>query len=260
MRAAAIGLISLAGISIGSLFVIPPVTQDPTYHAFADRRTFWGVPNFWNVVSNAAFLGVAAAGLRALRNRQAFTERWEGVSFRILLAGTALVGIGSGWYHLRPNDQTLFWDRLPMTIVFMSLLASIIGERVDMRAGRLVVAPLLAIGVASVVYWRMCGDLRPYVVVQFYPVLAIPFLLLTGGARYTGAVWTWLMAALYVAAKALELFDERMAHVLPVGGHPLKHVVAAAAIGCYVVGVGRRRSLNTVDTACGAEALSMTVE
>src|SRR5271163_3422367 len=94
-----------------ALLILPPIHQDPSYHAFADQRTIWGVPNFWNVVSNLPFLLVAIWGLRALRNGQAFLEQWERAAYSILLSGIALVAFGSSYYHAWPDDATLFWDR-----------------------------------------------------------------------------------------------------------------------------------------------------
>ena len=66
------------------------------------------------------------------------------MAYSILLAGVALVAFGSSYYHFHPDNRTLFWDRLPMTIVFMSLLATTIGERISFNAGRLLLVPLLA--------------------------------------------------------------------------------------------------------------------
>jgi len=57
--------------------VLPPIAQDPHYHAFADGRTLHGVPNFWNVISNIPFFLVALYGIRALRSRTAFVEPGE---------------------------------------------------------------------------------------------------------------------------------------------------------------------------------------
>ena len=143
-----------AMIFIAALFV-HPIAQNDGYHDFADQRTIWGITNFWNVVSNAAFLVTAGIGLRALKATSAFTESWERKAYGVLLAGIVLVAFGSAYYHFAPNSQTLFWDRLPMTIVFMSLFATTIGERIDMRAGRRSLLPLLLIGALSVIYWRI---------------------------------------------------------------------------------------------------------
>lgn len=40
-----------------------PYPQPQSYYAFADDRTRSGVPNFWNVTSNALFLLPGIAGL-----------------------------------------------------------------------------------------------------------------------------------------------------------------------------------------------------
>ena len=219
------------------------IVQDPRYHDFADGRTLYGVPNFWNVISNVPFLLVALYGIAAFRSRTAFTESWERIAYATVLAGTAAVAIGSGYYHLHPDDARLFCDRLPMTVVFMSLVASIIGERAGMRAGRRLLWPLVLLGMASVVYWRVSGNLLPYVIVQFGSMLVVPVLLLRFPARYTGTAFLWGMIVLYVAAKILECFDDEIGTVIATGGHPWKHLAAAAAMFLYVIGIRRRTPL-----------------
>src|SRR5436853_4373782 len=46
----------------------PRIAQDQAYHMFADRRTLWGVSNFWNVASNLIFAVIAIPGLRMLHD------------------------------------------------------------------------------------------------------------------------------------------------------------------------------------------------
>src|ERR1039457_2331665 len=95
--------------------VLPPLAQDPLYHAFADGRTLYGVPNFWNVISNVPFFLVALYGIGTFRSGTAFVEPWERIAYCVLLGATAAVGVGSIYYHLHPDNPRLFWDRLPMT-------------------------------------------------------------------------------------------------------------------------------------------------
>jgi hypothetical protein len=210
----------------------PPIVQDQRYHHFADQRTLFGVPNFWNVVSNLPFFAVAMYG--AARRRRAHFE-WTGerTVYGVLLAGTAAVGLGSMYYHLDPSDARLFWDRLPMSVIFMALVAAIAGERLTARTGRWMLAPLLLIGVSSVVYWRATGDLRLYAVVQFGSMMVVPLLLLLFPSRYgRSAGWIWGTVALYGVAKIAEL-----------GAHPWKHVIAAAALLVYVISMERHASV-----------------
>src|SRR5688572_25139004 len=116
-------LFGLTAISLIGLVFAPPIPQPQSYHQFADQRTLFGVPHFWNVVSNLPFILVGTWGL----------FRGRDVSPRMFFLGVSLTGFTSSYYHWDPNDFGLFWDRLPMSIAFMAVLAIVIEERVDAR-------------------------------------------------------------------------------------------------------------------------------
>jgi hypothetical protein len=240
----------IAGLPFAALIFLAfhgPITQNqvlPNYHHFADQRTFWGVPNFYNVLSNLPFLLVALCGWRAAASPSAFVEPWERTACRILLLSVALAALGSGYYHAWPQDSTLFWDRLPMAMAFMSLIASTIGERLSPRAGRLLLFPLLAAAVLSVVYWKTTGDLRLYALIQFYAIAALPLIIVLFPPRYSGTPGILAMVALYCLALALDRSDRALADFLPTGGHPFKHLAAAAAVFAYVYTIAHRRPLH----------------
>jgi hypothetical protein len=59
----------------------------------------------------------------------------------VLFSGILLTGFGSSYYHWNPNDDK-FWDRLPMTLCFMAILAAAVEKRVDARAGAVLLWPL----------------------------------------------------------------------------------------------------------------------
>jgi hypothetical protein len=203
-----------------SLALLPHVAQDESYHAFADHRTIWSIPNFWNVVSNLPFAIVGVLGLWRLR----------GTTARVLSTGLLLTCVGSVNYHLVPTDTRLIWDRLPMTLVFMSFVAAVIAQGRSRRWETLILAPLLILGVASIWWWKTSGDLLPYVLVQFGPVMVI----LPAFWRATGKRWLWRIAALYAAAKIAELYDPSIYSALPWSGHTWKHLLGAAAGYCIV--------------------------
>jgi hypothetical protein len=235
-------LIGLAFAAVLTVFWHPPILQDAGYHHFADGRTILGVPNFWNVISNTPFFFVALWGF-AVGRKGAFAENWERRAYFILLAGLMLVAFGSGYYHVRPSDTTLFWDRLPMTIVFMTLLAITVGERISSRAGRLLLLPFLAIGAVSLLVWKLTGDLRTYGLVQFYPMLALPLMLILFPGRYNAVTGIWAMIAFYALAKLLEFADHMLWNAAaPLSGHPWKHVAGAIAMLCYVQTVRHRKT------------------
>jgi hypothetical protein len=212
-------------VSLVGLLLLPPIPQDQSYHQFADQRILLGMPNFWNVVSNLPFIAVGAVGLRQF-------HRDSGTI--LLFLGILLTGFGSAYYHVDPNDRILFWDRLPMAISFMAILAVTIEERVDERAGVALLWPLIGIGIFSLLLWRWTGDLRLYVWVQFFPCLALPLIFLLFPPKYSGTLYWMIAAALYALAKLFEFFDSAIYSVGPIlSGHTLKHLAAAAA--CFAI-------------------------
>ena len=136
-----------------------------------------------------------------------------------------------------------------MTIGFTAILAAIIAERISLRAGLLSLVPLIAAGIGSVVYWQMTelagrGDLRPYVLVQFYPMLGIPLLMFLFPPKYTRSADLLGAAALYALAKAFEALDTQIFGLGQiVSGHTLKHIVAAFAIYQILRMLRRRQPL-----------------
>lgn len=192
--------------------LLAPLAQDPAYHTFADPAG-----SFW---SNAAFLAVGVAGL--LRWREITAAR------RLAYLGCLLVAFGSAWYHAAPSDASLLWDRLPMAVVFAAVFTEALGS-FGAPACRRWLWPLTGVAVAGVLWWHWTGDLRPYALVQFGPMLAVPILLCR--RRVYAASW-WGLLGFYVLAKLLEFADVpifELTHRM-VSGHTLKHVAAAAAL------------------------------
>jgi hypothetical protein len=239
-----LGFLGLGIVMLGIVFCLPPIPQDPNYHAFADGRTMLGVPNFLNVVSNVPFLLVGAFGLWLVLRHDAvgpdgpLLERAERWPLFVLFAGVLLTAFGSAYYHLAPDNDRLVWDRLPMTIAFMGFFASMIGERIDVRAGTWLLWPLVWLGCASVINWHLteqrgAGDLRLYGFVVFYPLVTIPLLLWLFPARYTRSGDVIVALGWYLLAKLMEMVMDHavynVGHV--VSGHTLKHL--SAALGAY---------------------------
>jgi hypothetical protein len=224
----------LLAIVLGSLALMlshDPLPQDAGYHRFADQRVVLGVPNFFDVISNVAFLLVGVAGAVFLARR----KTGLGTAWLTFFVGVAIVSAGSGYYHANPSNGTLVWDRLPMTIAFMGLLAAILGEYVDERLGKILLVPAVLLGLFSVLYWRWFGDLRFYFWIQLIPLLTVPAVMILFRSRYSHG-WVLLVAlALYGLAKVAEAYDGEIfalsRHLF--SGHTLKHLLAA--LSCYAV-------------------------
>ncbi|MGE0560125.1 MAG: ceramidase domain-containing protein [Burkholderiales bacterium] len=221
-----------------------PIVQDRGYHVFADGRSCLGIANFGNVASNLLFLLAGIVGvLHALRSRSGAWRSWL-----VFFAGVALVFFGSAYYHGAPDDGTLVWDRLPMTVAFMGLFAALASEHLGTRLELPLLAAALAVGIFSVFWWQYSGDLRVYIWVQGAPLLAIPYVIAAFPGRYTHRHYLLYGVGLYVLAKAAELLDHQVYAVTgaAISGHTLKHLLAAAAVLCVWQMLKQRQSLTPV--------------
>ena len=234
-------LLGAALIVVVAVFLFPAIPQNEAYHNFADKRALLSIPNFLNVASNAFFLLVGASGIafvfRSPSKDKVYLidsrERWPYFAFFL---GVAITAFGSSWYHLNPNDTTIVWDRIPMAISFMALVAAVVAERISTKVGVWLLGPLIALGIASVVYWSATqsnghGDLRPYAVTQFGGLVVLVLIIALFPARYTRGSDFVIAFGFYIVAKIFETTDRAifsLAHVI--SGHTIKHIVAAFSV------------------------------
>jgi hypothetical protein len=242
-----LGVIAVAAIATVFLFTTA-IPQDPGYHQFADTRQILGIENFANVLSNLVFLIVGVAGLLyVFRYASQICIFGLEVAYGVFFVGIFLTSFGSSYYHLAPGNETLVWDRLPMTIGFAALVTIVVGEYVSEQIAARLLVPLLLIGFASVEYWawteaRGVGDLRPYALVQFLPMLMIPVILLRRQPFIGKARYFWWMIASYFAAKLFEFFDAEvyaLGHII--SGHSIKHIAAALTPAIFLYALTQRR-------------------
>jgi len=160
----------------------------------------------------------------------------------VLFLGIILTALGSAFYHLNPNNNTIVWDRIPMTIIFMAFTAITIAEFINPLLARNLLLPFLFLGIGSVLWWYYTeikghGDLRVYFFVQFYPMIFTPLIMVlyyTGESkfsfRYLGLILVW-----YIVAKIFEHFDLTIYAYTGISGHTLKHLAAAVSTLYFVL-------------------------
>ncbi|MBW9259040.1 MAG: hypothetical protein K1566_01515 [Candidatus Thiodiazotropha sp. (ex. Lucinisca nassula)] len=224
-------LVSLLLFPLVLLLLIDPIPQDEAYHRFSDTGSFLGIPNFLDVLSNLAFLLVGTLGIAfCLKNHTGPGHS----GWLVMFVGISLVSFGSIHYHWNPNNQTLVWDRFPMSVGFMGLLTALLSEYVNRRFSCLLI-PLVFVGISSVLYGYFFEDLRLYVWVQFIPLLTLPFFMVLFRNGYTHQGMLIVALLLYALAKAAEAYDTAVFQMTGeiVSGHTVKHLLAAA--GCYTV-------------------------
>ena len=218
---ASLALAGLTALVAIIAFLSSRTPQPLRYHQFADQRAWLAVPNFGDVASNLVFAVFGVWGLVWLAKltpeaaSQRFLDSRERWFYLAVFFGMLLTAAGSAYYHLASDNDRLVWDCLPMTIVFMSLVAAMIAQRISVRA--------------ALWLWPGRGDLRFYAAVQVYAVLVL-LLVLFLPPRYTRGSDLGVVVVLYVLAKLLETFDKQIfaaGHI--VSGHTLKHTAAGFA-------------------------------
>jgi hypothetical protein len=237
-------------VAAAAAMIAPRFDAPATYHDFADKRAWLGIPNFADVASNFLFALAGLCGLFALSGKSSrveFVDSRERWPYLIVFIGLFLTAFGSAYYHLAPENARLVWDRLPMMLAFMPLVAALIAERISVPAGVWLLPVLTAVGIASVLHWRAsvlngAGDLRFYATVEVYAVLILPVILLLP-PRYTRSSDFAVVFGLYVLAKIFETADHQifsLGHI--VSGHTLKHLAAGVA-GLWIVRMLRKRNI-----------------
>ena len=228
-RPLAIAATLLGAIGLVAAWILTgAIAQDPAYHLFADRRLLLSIPHAHNVLSNLPFALIGGLGLITLLSQRGAGQAARAM-YLVFFGAVFVTALGSAYYHLDPNDLTLLWDRLPMAIGFMSILAAISAERIDAGLARALFPWLLIAGAGSVLYWHWSGDLRLYALVQFGSLAALIAVLLRQRGPDSGLLW--LALGCYLMAKIFEAADAQIFELSGqlVSGHALKHVAAAIA-------------------------------
>lgn len=235
----------LVGLGLAIYLIFhDPISQNQNYHAFADQREWLSIPHFLDVISNLPFLWIGYLGMRLVSRIPKMSAK---LSWLCFFGGVFLVGPGSAYYHWNPNDWTLIWDRLPITLGFMAMLSALITETAHPKFEKFLGA-FLGLGIVSVIYWAKTADLRPYVWVQGFPLIGI-LLVCVLYAQETKNDRLWLLGAFaaYAGAKVTEHFDSAIFESTRgiMSGHTLKHFLAALAV-TYLYFMVKKRSVSTI--------------
>lgn len=238
---------------IGALFILTsvalfaPALPASAWHVahFVDTRTWMGLPNAGDVLSNLPFLAMGVWGLARLRARR--DAHMGAICF---FAGLILTCVGSSYYHLAPDaPQRLVADRLGMAVVFAGFLGIAAGERISVRAGQAVVVLMVVAGPLAA--WVAPENLTPWAVVQFGGLALAVGLALTRPLPGALGVRLGGMLFFYVLAKLFELGDvtvfEATGHI--VSGHTLKHLAAALAAWPVIQALGPVRNTAVTGSA-----------
>ena len=187
-----------------------------------------GIPNALDVLTNVFFLVAGFSGMfEVLRKSGLLTKK----SWFWFFISIVLVAPGSAYYHWSPDNSTLVWDRLPMSMGFMALYIILLAEHINLKLQNFLI-PALLVGISSVLVWAVSSDLRFYFWIQFSSFITIPVILILFQSRFTHKYWYFISLFLYGLAKWTEIKDKEIFFGSGeiISGHSLKHILAAAGL------------------------------
>ena len=236
--------LALAAIAL-AMGVHGPIPQMEHYHEFADTRSWLGIPNAADVLSNVGFLIVGAWGFWAVRGRHeslGIARSWPG--YRVFLVAITLTAFGSGYYHWSPDNARLLWDRIPINLACAGLIAAVHADTHE-SSPRWLVPALVVAAIASCLYWAItdrlgAGDLRPYLYMQAALIVTILWQWIYGAPRGDKIAFG-LAFVLYGLAKGFELADHPVFEALGfMSGHTIKHLLSVLAALVLTVNLAQR--------------------
>lgn len=205
-------------------------------YAFACDGPVLGIPHGFNVLTNVPFLLVGLWGLLYLHRRGLLADarfvNWTG-----LWTSVALVAFGSGAYHFFLTPATLALDRACIVGIMAFVAAEALVVALDRSPSCRLSLLLLVVLEGSVAAWLLGATAWIYGGLQAVGGVAVLLLLIRAARRGRVGRETLrpvvLFVALYALAKVVEVLDEPVCRLTGViGGHPMKHLLAALALLC----------------------------
>jgi len=202
----------------------------------------FGIPHGANVLTNLPFLLLGLWGLARLR-RSGGAGAGDGNRVG-LWASIALLAFGSGAYHVYLTPLTLAADRVFISAILAFVVAEVLATVwPSLRRPRTTLL-LLVVTELSVVLWMLGATSLIYGALQVLGSVVIAWIAVRAwrDGRLSGIALRSIFQfiALYALAKVAEVLDEPICRLTGgFAGHPLKHLLAAAALAALLPWMGR---------------------
>ncbi len=198
-------------------------------HVFADTRSWLGLPNALDLLSNVPFAVFGVWGLCLMHRAQVSPA--FGQLLRIFFIGLLLTTAGSMAYHWAPSDATLLWDRAGMSVAFAGVLGLAASDRISEGAGPCLVGATLLGAALALWLWHASGDVLPWSVVQFGGMGLVIAMACIKPEQSSVGLNLLALIGFYALAKVLESTDHAVFEATGrmISGHSLKHIAASLA-------------------------------
>lgn len=218
-----------------------PSADRAEYFQFADQRIILGIPNFMDVISNFGFLIVGVYGAVTTYKNKSLSKFYSIMGY-LISAAIVFTFLGSSYFHLNVTTERLFWDRLPMSFAFGSIVTLLAVDRLKVKQPLLLGVFIIGAALISVIGWRLeWFSLKPYLVTQFGSILLSIAIISIRKKGFVENRYVWLCIGFYAMAKFFEHFDTQIYSLGElISGHSLKHIISAVGI-YYLFGFTRQK-------------------
>jgi hypothetical protein len=241
MAFAAIGLTILFPLLAPLLPHIPASGHSHVHahgHAFIDARSFFGIPNCLDVLSNLPFLVSGIWGMIALHRAQTIAAPLQSAA-RVFFIGLIFTCLGSSYYHYAPSDFGLMMDRLGMAVAFAGVISLAAGSRLGAVVSESATPVLLILTPMAAMAAYTLQNVLPWAVVQFGGMALIVWLACLPRKPALPVIHLGALIALYALAKLFEAQDTQVFELTQgmISGHSLKHIAASLAAAPVIAAI-----------------------
>ena len=160
--------LGLVILLIGCLFSLPSIPLTIQHHQFASQVSYWGIPAFTLIFSSLCLVSVGVFGLIKHTRYTLNTDLITGlITFLIALI---LSGIGSAIYHWNPQDQTILFKQIPISILCMGLSFSLLVSQSKLASWGWFYGLMMAYAILSPIYGIYAHQVQIYYATQFFPI------------------------------------------------------------------------------------------
>jgi hypothetical protein len=205
-------------------------------HAFIDARSFFGIPNCLDVISNLPFLFGGVWGLIALQRAKSMAASLQ-TAARVFFIGLIITCFGSSFYHWAPSDTGLMVDRLGMAVAFAGVISLAAGSRLGAAVSQRATPVLLTLAPLAAIAAFTLQNVLPWAIVQFGGISLIVWLACLPRGKQMPSIHLGALIALYALAKFFEAQDAQVFELTQelISGHSLKHIAASLAAWPVIV-------------------------
>ena len=153
---------------VGGVLSLPSMSITPDYHQHAGQVSYWIIPAFTQCLASLGLVGVGVFGLIKHTRYTLSADLITGlITFLIALI---LSGLGTIIYHWSPQNQTLLFKLVPVSLLCMGLSFILLVSQSRLNQWGIYYGGMMLYGLFSPIYGVYTHQMQTYYVTQILPI------------------------------------------------------------------------------------------